>query len=124
MGLLATIQAGVDTAFDSADDLVVPAVLHIKSRNDFDENVLRTVVEFTDTVIDKVLVTSFNAKELQNRSILPTDQKVLIKGVDAPSVPIPEDDRISINGGKQWDIKSVKALPLNVLYILQVRSVT
>lgn len=122
MGLLQTVRDGIDTAFDSAGDLVTAAVLHVKSRNDYDTNVLRPVITYTDTSIEKVLVTSFTAKELENRGILPSDQKVLIKGIDAPARPIPEDDRITISG-KIWQIKGVSAAPLNVLYILQVRAI-
>jgi len=121
MGLQSTIEAGIDTAFDAVGDLVKSATLHRKTRNDFDTNVLRPVIEYTDTVIDKVLVTSFKGKELEDRGILPTDQKVLIKGVDTPIIPIPEEDRITIDG-KLWDIKGIKTAPLNTLIILQVRS--
>lgn len=124
MGLISTIEAGIDTAFNAVGDIATSVTLHRKVRNDFDTNVLRPIVadESPDIVIDKVLVTSFTIKELKDRGILPTDQKVLIKGVDLSIIPIPEDDRLTING-KVWQIKRVQALPQNVLFILQVRAI-
>ena len=123
MGLLQTIKEGVDTAFDSVDDLVVlDAVVHRRVRNEFDDNVLRTVIEYEDNTIPKVLVLSFTAEELENRGILPTDQKVLIKGVDSPVIPIPEDDQITISG-VLWQIKGVSTAPMNVLITLRVRTI-
>lgn len=123
MGLQGTIETGIATAFSAAGDLTSTATLHRRTRNDFDENVLRPVIEYTNTIIDEVIVTSFNSKELNDRGILPFDKKVLIQGVDINNTsPIPEDDQITIDGDL-LNIKSVKALPKNVLIILQVRAI-
>jgi len=122
MSNLATVRQGVTTAFDAAGDLAVLNVtLHRKTRNEFDDNVLRPVAEYADTVLPKVLVLDFTAEELENRGIRPTDQKVLINGANLSIVPIPEDDRITI-GGKLWQIKKVKVAPMGVLITIQVRS--
>lgn len=120
MSNLSAIISGIDTAFDSMGDLVTAAALRVRVPNDFDTNVLRVLPKYTDKGIDKAVVLDYTSKELHDSGILPTDQKILIKGKDVSVAPVANYDLFVI-GAIVWEIVYVKAAPKNVLYTLQVR---
>lgn len=125
-GLVSAIRSAAGAAFAAITDFQQDITLvrftnSLSSDYDPDTGMLATRTEDTESL--KGVLVDYNLDDIDEKTILRTDQQLLILRSSVSGSDITTEDKIRI-GTTVLDIVNVSVDPAGAVYILQVRQVT
>jgi len=120
MGLKNVISSAASAAFSAVGDFSEDFILLKRIKNVHDTNVLKSIIT-TQNIEFKGIITDYSAREVDGRTILTFDRKIIALGKNFNGTAPQIDEEIIGPDNKHYDIKSVTSVPGNSIYELQVR---
>jgi len=120
MGIGATVQSAVQSAFTVMDDMLTTVTYRAKSSGSATYNTTTGAVSesYTDYSVDGLLV-RYQSQEVDNVAIQPTDQKLLVPALDL--TPTPKLNDIVVISSVSWQVINFSKDPAGAMYIIQLR---
>lgn len=120
MGIGTTVQTAVQAAFDVLDDMLTVVTYRAKSSGSATYNTTTGAVSesYTDYSVSGLLV-RYQAKEIDNLAIQPTDQKLLIPVLDLS--PTPKLNDVVVISSVSWQVVNFGKDPASAMWVIQLR---
>lgn len=120
-GLQEAFQKAAAAAFTAAGNVKESVTVRIKSSSNpaYNPSTDSVTDSYTDYTVN-ALPSGYDTKEIDGRTILNTDEKLMILVEDLPSITPKRNDQI-IRDSVTWEIESVHKDPADALWTLQIR---
>ena len=119
MSLKTTIQNAAKTAFGVVSSMLESVTIKHKTGTSYDSGTMVNTPTYSSTTT-QAIVANFNAREIDNSSILASDKRIVIERRLVANID--PADRITLGASTdEYDIMSVKEDPAEAVWVLQVR---